>query len=227
MSSPSLPALQQLHRLDKYSFEFPDQLTDVLCEEKYQQCAPNLQGDDSVWLIGYLVMVRRCIALPHSPLKPPQALDLLDPFSPAFRKCLSELRTISSTSGILPTSYALPSGLLNIAPEPFASGGSGDVYEGTLDGSRVCIKRIWAYIQDGPQKATTVRYPHRHLSRSPLPRKSTDLLSRGYNVEALETPKHRIPTGCHYHFHVAARFGLDVWRGSAGIPQEKSRCGST
>jgi len=46
---------------------------------------------------------------------------------------------------ILPTSYTVSSQLLNISPRPVASGGSADVYEGTLNGSKVCIKRIRIY----------------------------------------------------------------------------------
>ena len=59
----------------------------------------------------------------------------------------------------LPTSYTLSSSLLNIDRRPVASGGPGDVYEGTLNGSKVCVKRIRVYSEDGPEKATRVRYP--------------------------------------------------------------------
>ena len=51
---------------------------------------------------------------------------------------------------ILPTSYTLSSSVLGIGRQPTASGGSGDLYEGTLDGSRVCIKRIRIYSRGGP-----------------------------------------------------------------------------
>ena len=47
---------------------------------------------------------------------------------------------------------------LNIGPHPFASGGYGDVYEGTLDVSRVSIKRVRVYTQDDPKQATKVCY---------------------------------------------------------------------
>ena len=96
------------------------------------------------------------IVLSHSPLKSPQALDRLDPFSPASRKCLRELRTICSSRVILPPSYALPSRLLEINSVPFASGGSGDVYKGSLDGSSVCVKRIRVYTKDVLQTAAKV-----------------------------------------------------------------------
>lgn len=53
----------------------------------------------------------------------------------------------------LPTSYSLSSHLLQIDHEPFAPGGSCDVYRGTLRGSKVCIKRI----RDVQGKAAQVR----------------------------------------------------------------------
>ena len=65
MSSPRLLALQRLHRLDRSSSGFHDQLSRVLCEEEYRQCAPNLQGDDLVWLVDYLDKVRCHVAIPY------------------------------------------------------------------------------------------------------------------------------------------------------------------
>jgi len=111
-----------------------------------------------VWFVDYLDEVRRRVVLPYSPLKSLQALGALDPSSSAFRKCLRELRSICGTRGILPSSYTLSSDVLNIGPNPFASGGYGDVYHGTLNGSTVCVKRVRVYTQDGPQKVTKVRY---------------------------------------------------------------------
>ena len=68
MLSPTSPALQQLHHLDRSSPNFHDQLCNALHGEEYTQCLPNLQGDDLVWIIDYLDKVRRRVALPYSPL---------------------------------------------------------------------------------------------------------------------------------------------------------------
>ncbi|KAF9645728.1 kinase-like protein [Thelephora ganbajun] len=136
MASPSSPALRKLHSLDTSSSDFGDQLCNVLYGEEYVRCVPNLVNDDPVWLIDYLN----------------KALDHLDPSGAASRKCLRELRSICGTRAILPTSYTLSNELLDIGPDPFASGGFGDVYHGTLNGSRVCVKRVRVYIRDGPQK---------------------------------------------------------------------------
>jgi hypothetical protein len=157
MSSPPR-TLQQLRRLNKSSPDFHDQLCKALCGEEYKQCVPNLQGDDLVWLVGYLDNVRRRVAVPCSLLTLFQAFGSLDPCIAASRKCLGELSSICGTRGILPTSYLLLSDLLSIAPEPFASGDYGDVYQGTLNGSRVSVKRVQVCTEDDPQKAAKVRY---------------------------------------------------------------------
>jgi len=62
------------------------------------------------------------------------------------------------TSATLPPSYTISSHLLNIGPDPFASGGYGDVYKGTFSGSLVCIKRVRVYTKDNPKEATKVLF---------------------------------------------------------------------
>jgi hypothetical protein len=57
---------------------------------------------------------------------------------------------------ILPTSLTPSASLLDTEHYPVASGGSGDVYEGTFNGSKVCVKRIRACSKDGPEKAIKV-----------------------------------------------------------------------
>jgi len=158
MFSPSLPALQQLHCLNRSSSGFHDQLSKTLYGEEYQHCLSNLQGDDLLWLVDYLDKVFCHITLPPSPLMPLEVLDGLDPSCPAFRKCLRELRKICGTCGVLPTSYILTTDPLDIGPEPVDSGGFGDVYRGTLNGLPVCIKRVRAYTKHGPERAVKVLY---------------------------------------------------------------------
>ena len=46
---------------------------------------------------------------------------------------------------------------LTIGRHPVALGGSGDVYEGSLNGLKVCVKRIQIYSKESPAKATEVR----------------------------------------------------------------------
>jgi len=218
--SVSRPFLRQLRHLDKSLSDFPDQFSNVLYGEEYKQCVANLQGDDLIWLVDYLDEVCRCVAFPHSQLKPAQALGEFDPSGPTFRKCLRELRSLCGARGILPTSYILSSHPLNINRHPFASGGFSDVYHGVLDGSRVCIKRVRVYYRDGPGKATKVRYRPNHLPCSPSLTEPVGLLPRGRGVEALDTSKHLTPPRCHCR-SPPTHFELDVWRGPAGVHPEE------
>lgn len=59
---PTLPFLRQFQRLDGSSPEFPDQLSNILYGQGYQQCVSGLQDDDLVRLVDYLDNV--CVVLP-------------------------------------------------------------------------------------------------------------------------------------------------------------------
>ena len=128
---------------------------------------------------------------------------------------MRELRTICGTRGILPTSYTLPPDLLSIDLDPFARGGYGDVYRGTLDGSMVCVKRMQVYTGDDPRRAAKVRI-NAVASPALSITKSADLLPRGRNVETLDTPKYLTPAWCYYQ-PLSTHFNLDVRRSSAGL----------
>ena len=152
-ASPSSPALQKLHRLAVSSPDYGGNLYEVLHEEDYRECVANIGGDDLTWLVDYLDKVCALHRLLHSVLNPAQALDDLESSSEAYRKCRRELRTICGTNGILPTSFTPLSQLQYTGEEPFADGAYGEVFHGTLDGSKVCIKRIKVYTKDSPKKA--------------------------------------------------------------------------
>ena len=156
---PPYDPYEQLYRLDRSSSRFHDQLSNVLYGGEYKKTVLNLQDNDLIRLIDYLDEVRRRIPLFHSPLNLPEALNTLDPPSSAFRKCLRELRHICGSRTILPTSHILLPPILITSSHPVASGSCGDVYEGTFNGSKVCAKRVRAYIMDGPAKAVRVRCP--------------------------------------------------------------------
>ena len=95
---------------------------------------------------------------------PAQVLDGLTPASATFPKCLQELRSLCGTRMVLPTSYAQSSRLI-VNPKSFASGGSSEVYQGSLDGLKVCIKRVRVYASEGQGEATGVCFLlHCHVS---------------------------------------------------------------
>ena len=66
MFSPSSPTLQRLCHLDRSSPGFQDQLYEILYSQEYIQCEENLGHDSLVWLVDYLDMVGRYIALLRS-----------------------------------------------------------------------------------------------------------------------------------------------------------------
>ena len=169
MASPNSPALQKLNNLDRFSSNFQDQLCNILYGKEYTDCVPGLESDDPTWLVNYLDKVCLRVSPTRSTFKPVQTLNVLKPSGVASRKCLHELRSLCGMIRILPTSYTLSSHLLDIHPQPFAIGGFADVYDGTFNGSRVCIKRVRVYLQDDSEKALKVRsrlccFPHPHRS---------------------------------------------------------------
>ena len=68
MLPPASPPLKRLYGLDKSSFKFHDELSDVLNEKEFAQWVPTFQGEDLVWFIDYLDKVSRCASFPRPPL---------------------------------------------------------------------------------------------------------------------------------------------------------------
>ena len=120
------------------------------------ECVRDLKGDDPTWLVNFLDRVRLSLPPRLKAHNTAQALNTLEPSGVASRKCLRELRSICGNRGILPTYYTLPLYLLDIHPRPFASGDFGDVYQGTFNGSRVCIKHLRVSAQDDPKRILKV-----------------------------------------------------------------------
>lgn len=87
-----------------------------------------------------------------------QTLNHLDPSCLAFRECSRELRRICGTKAILPASCTRSPQLPTIDPLPSAKGDCSDVYEGTLDDSKVCVKRVRVYTEEVLQKAAKVHF---------------------------------------------------------------------
>ncbi|KAF9644755.1 kinase-like protein [Thelephora ganbajun] len=135
MTPPTHPTLRRLHGLDTSSPDFHHQLDNALRGQEYGQWVSNIE-DDLTWLVNYL----------------DKTLSGLDSSGAASQECLHRLRSICGARAILPTSYTLSTDHLDIDPDPFARGGCGDVYRGTLNGSMVRVKRVQVYLKDGPQE---------------------------------------------------------------------------
>lgn len=161
-----IQSLNQLRRLDKPP-AFHDQVYDVHYGKGYNQWVSDIQGDDLVRFVDYLDQVRHLSHL-FAPRSSHRRLStfLIPPVSPP-RSVWADF-DICGDRTVLPKLCAFPSQPLDIDSQPFAEGGSAVVYEGTLNSSNVCIKRIRMdskYISTNPTK---VCYP------SPPPTAVTD-----------------------------------------------------
>ena len=109
---------------------------------------------------------------------------------------LRELRRICGIRQALPGSYALPGIHLGNGGKPIIRGYHGDVHEGSLNGSKVRVKRLFTSLDGLGQNLdfTKVRY----LRDFPLfanTGEPTGFLRKSHNVETLETSKHCPPPG--------------------------------
>ena len=152
--------LQQLLYLDRSSSGFHNQINGILDGEWYKEWVLQLQGDNLMGLVGYLDKVCCHVSFLCFLIKPSQVLDIFDPASSTFQKCLHELRHLCGSRRILPASYAILPSFLSIGHQPVASGGPGDIYEGMFGGLKVCVKRIRVYSKSSPTstEATEVCY---------------------------------------------------------------------
>ena len=111
----------------------------------------------------------------------------------------------------VPRSCTLPGSPPLTAKWPIASRGAYDVYEGFLDDSKVCVKKLRIYSNDKEEKAKRVcflRYcffPFAHLT------KPGGILSGSSVVETFGTPKRR-PPHRNRGRSIPTNFGLDGWR---------------
>lgn len=108
-------ALQQLRDLDRTSPEFHEQLSNLYREDAYRNTLTDLESEDLTWLIEYLGGV---------------LADISDHGKSVFQETLRELKRICGIKEVLPKSCTFAESLL------------GCVYEGTLNGSKVRIRRI-------------------------------------------------------------------------------------
>ena len=165
--SPFTP-LQQLHRLEMSSYQFPAQITSILDGTEYKICIQTLQEEDLSWLVEYLDKACFYIILLvslHSTSV--QILGTSDSTSPLFRTCLRELRRICGIYRTLPLPYMVPDSLLDIDPGPISRGFYGDVHRGSLNNSRVRVKRLFVSSEGAGQNLAKAQYLHQYFCPFP------------------------------------------------------------
>lgn len=145
-----------------------------------------------------------------------------DPTNLAFQESLHELGEICGVKQMLPKSCTLSDPLLDISLPPT----SGYVCEGIIDGSRVRTKHIVRVRPGGKLwKLKQVRSWHLVFPSSSA-NETPDLLPGGREVETLDTPERRPPSGCH-QLPSPTHLGLDVRRRPGGMHHEPPRCRQT
>ena len=154
MFSPNAPILQDLHRPNLFSSDLRDKFSRTVWLSRYKRCMSNLQRDDLAWLVDYLDKLCHRAALPHSPLSWCRLPAVLQS---RFLNVACELRNLCGTGAALQISRTFLPSLLSIGPDPATPEGYGYVHEGTLNGSRVCIKHVRVYSTDAPQRVVQVR----------------------------------------------------------------------
>ena len=134
---------ERLYKLDRSSIQFPEQLNELLQDDKWVEDLESLPEDELVELVDYLDNVR-FISILTKPCSPtPQILDSLDHADLSFREGLHVLGKICSPREILPITCGV-SDELRFDEQLVEYGRFGDIYKGTLGRADVCIRRIRA-----------------------------------------------------------------------------------
>ena len=156
--------LTALEQLDSLSPKFADRVRKTLRGQKYKHYVANLQGEDLSPLVECLDKVGLRCRCDESFLKSGQTSVTLQQTSPAYFVCWLELWRICGDNKILPQSHVLSASDVNVGERPVASIGPCDVYEGSLDGSEVRVKRLRVYSIQGPKDEKRVGCRFRHSS---------------------------------------------------------------
>jgi len=140
MSTPHV--FQYLYSLDTSSPDFLRYLYYFILDDEGERYSSNLQGLDLARLVDFLNEV--CpLHLDFRPVMKQnfQALSCTIPVTDdIFQQCLHKLQAICSYHMALPLSYNVSDDLTKVGDHQIADGGFADVWEGTHNGRKVCIK---------------------------------------------------------------------------------------
>ncbi|KAF9779332.1 kinase-like domain-containing protein [Thelephora terrestris] len=118
--------LHHLYSLDTSSPDFLRYLHCLIRSDEKDQYLTSLQGLELTRLVDFL----------------DGTLGVAPVTDDVFRRCIRKLRTICSQHAILPSSYTISGALVRLGDEPVDFGGFSVVWEGTYNGSKVCIKHL-------------------------------------------------------------------------------------
>ena len=153
--------LQHLYSLDTSSPNLSRCLYCLIRSDEEEQYLSTLQGSELTQLVDFLDEVRSSPPASVQLTKPiVQILDAAPMADDVFRRCLHKLKTICSRHAILPSSYTIVGDLARTGNDPVAFGGFSDVWEGTYNGSKVCIKhlRVSEQVRKSIEKVSILRW---------------------------------------------------------------------
>ena len=135
--------LERLYSLDTSSPNFSRYLYCLIKTDEEEQYLSSLQGSELARFVEFLDGVRSLLLASFQPTKQSsQVLDVASMTEDIHRQCLHKLQAICSLRTTLPSSYTISGDLTKVGDEPVASGGFSDVWEGTHNGTEVCIKHL-------------------------------------------------------------------------------------
>ncbi|KAF9645010.1 kinase-like protein [Thelephora ganbajun] len=141
--------LQHLYLLNTSSPDFLRVLYGLIRYDEDEQYSSTLEGAELTRLVDFLDDVRSFPPVsPPAANQSPQALCSIHTSDDVFRRCLRKLRAICGCHSILPSSHIIRGDLKRIGDGAIAFGGFADVWQGSHDGKRVCIKVLRISLND-------------------------------------------------------------------------------
>ena len=135
--------LQHLYSLDASSPDIPLYLYCLIENDAQERYLAGLRGSELTRLVDFLEEVR---ALPsvifRSMNRTVQVLDVIPNTDDVSRRCLHKLQDICNHHKVLPSSYIVSGDLVKAGSHPTTSGGFSNVWEGTYNHKKVCIKCV-------------------------------------------------------------------------------------
>ena len=157
---PSHRILRRINSLDRVSSNFLVQLIKCLSGDGYDYPVTfvfefgNVDDRDKIWLIWYLDKVRGCVSSYLLSTELLQVLGDLEYDEPGYRICQMQLQAICRLCGRLPPSCTLSVSSLVPAADPTPIGPYEIICEGTLNGLKVCAKKLkpsfsdWGFVME-------------------------------------------------------------------------------
>ena len=152
---PAHRILRRINSLKRSSYDFPSQLIKCITGDGHDYPIyfvfqfGNVDDRDKMWFICYLHDVRICISLPLLSTEPVQVLGDLEYYGPGYRRFREELQNICRLCQRLPPSCTLNVSSLVPAANPTSSGPYETICGGSLNGSKVCAKKLRPFLIAG------------------------------------------------------------------------------